>query len=759
MSKKFGTFKGVFVPSTEAILGTVLFLLLPMLTADVGLINMLLIVVLAHSVTLATSFSLADCATNLNDIGGGGMYALSKRSLGKAFGGSIGIQLYFAQAASIGFYCIGFAEPLQPLISPLLQFIPLFQGNSAGEVLLQKQVFASIVFIIFFIVVMIGADFTLKVQTLILVILFGSIIAIFVSPFAGIKFNSHPLYYASMGEVNLFGNRAIGISIFFLTFTQFFPAVTGIDAGVGMSGDLRDPKRSLVRGTFTAIIITFIVYIISTFIFSMINRDVIISGYVGDSPTGILLTDLLGFKAPFPGNFLGLMVLLGILFATSSSALSCFMTAPRTAQSTCRDGILPGFLNFLGKDFKKEGNEPRFAILVTFVIGISVIWIGNINIAAMIVGICFLVVYGWVNGSAFLERISRNPTFRPTSKGHWLISFYGFLASVIAISLFNWIVGILIFISQYLVFQLILRYKAKGKLEGVWWGVLFSFISRGLSALNRIVQGTKNWRPILTAIAFSGRDNCPEKISYLAETIASYKGLVNLHIIRTGKDGEVDVDISQYKIPTGIISVSDPSQSILSIIQVNNFGGISHNTVLMEYTKKIDTVRIINRILSLDNNILLLKNGKKLLKNDIIDIWWRGEKNGNLMVLLAYIMKSSNENRANKSNRIRIIRRLDEGDEKESSHDEMVTLLEKARLTGEVVILPFTEEPFVETVYKTSSNSDLIMMGLPGNYTDRGSKRFFNLNEFFFNKEINRYDELPPILFIKSAHVMNLIED
>ena len=156
MSKKFGTFKGVFVPSTEAILGTVLFLLLPALTADVGLIHMLLIVVLAHSVTLATSFSLADCATNLNDIGGGGMYALSKRSLGKAFGGSIGIQLYFAQAASIGFYCIGFAEPLQPLLSPLLQFIPLFQGSSPEELLLQKQIFASIVFIVFFIIVMIG---------------------------------------------------------------------------------------------------------------------------------------------------------------------------------------------------------------------------------------------------------------------------------------------------------------------------------------------------------------------------------------------------------------------------------------------------------------------------------------------------------------------------------------------------------------------------------------------------------------------------
>ncbi|MBU4485965.1 MAG: amino acid permease, partial [Candidatus Delongbacteria bacterium] len=168
---KFGTFKGVFVPSTEAILGTVLFLLLPVLTADLGLIKMLLIVVLAHTVTFSTMFSIADIATNLNTIGGGGMYALIKRSLGKAMGGSIGIQLFLAQAASIGFYSIGFAEPLHPFLMPFLKNIPFLSGTGAEGILFQKQILSSIVFLIFFTVVMFGADFTLKVQTLILYIL------------------------------------------------------------------------------------------------------------------------------------------------------------------------------------------------------------------------------------------------------------------------------------------------------------------------------------------------------------------------------------------------------------------------------------------------------------------------------------------------------------------------------------------------------------------------------------------------------------
>ncbi len=759
MAIKFDTFKGVFVPSTEAILGTVLFLLLPILTADVGMIAMLAVVILAHTVTIATSYSLADCATNLNEIGGGGMYAVSKRSLGKAFGGSIGIQLYLAQAASIGFYCIGFMEALQPVLAPLLSFLSLFQGARPEELLLQKQVLASAVFIIFFIIVLIGADFTLKIQMFILVVLFGSIVAIFVSPFAGITFDSKPLYHLSLYEANFMGSRTVTVSIFFLTFTQFFPAVTGIDAGVGMSGDLQNPKRSLVTGTRAAIFVTFIVYIISTVIFGMMNRNLLITGYAGKSPFGVLLPDLLGFNLPFPRNALGVMILLGILFATSSSALSCFMTAPRTAQSAARDDILPRFLNFLGRDFRRGGSEPRFATLLTFIIGISVIWMGSINVAATIVGVCFLVVYGWVNGSAFLERISNNPTFRPTSRGHWLISLYGFLTAIIAIILFSWVVGLLIVVSQYFIFQLILRYKAQGRLEGVWWGVLFSFISRGLTSLNRIVQGTKNWRPILTAIAFSEKESSPGSIAYIAEKIASYKGLVNMHIIKTERDDDRELDISGYNIPTGVLTVSDPSQSIMSIIQMSYLGGLSHNTVLLEYSNSVDTVRIINRILSLNRNILLLKNGARFQKSELMDIWWRGERNGNLMVLLAYIMKSSLSLDEQRKNRIRIIRKLDAWDDEAVAADEMNALLEKARLSGEVLILPASEEPFIETVLHNSKDSDLLMMGIPGNYTEKGGGRLFNLNEFFFKKEIHHYDELPPILFVKSAFVMDLIED
>ena len=755
MEKKFGTFKGVFVPSTEAILGTVLFLLMPLLVADVGLFTMLLIVMLAHSVTVSTSFSLADCATNLNTIEGGGMYALAKKSLGNAMGGSIGIMLYLAQAASVGFYSIGFAEPLQPLLAPLLRFLEPFRDFSPEGILLQKQLLASLFFIVFFIIVMAGADFTLKIQTLILVVLGVSVGAIFISPFLDLTYRGAAVFQT---KPVLSGNRPLTVGVFFLAFTQFFPAVTGISTGVGMSGDLKDPGRSIVRGTFSAIFVTMAVYLSVTVLFGFIDRETIITGYTGQNPEGRLLTELFGLGKAFPACLPGLLILLGVLFATCSSALSVFMTGPRTLQYLAKDGILPGKLDFLEKDFREGGTEPRYALVVTFVLGFSIIWMGNINFAAILVGILFLVVYGWVNGAAFLERISRNPSFRPTFKGHWLISLYGFVSCLVAISLFNWKIGLMIFLSQYWMFKLILKYKAEGKLEGVWWGFLFRLITRALESLQGIVQGSHNWRPVIASFAYREEYEIWKKIAYLSEKLASYQGLVSLNILTLPKLSEDSLDCSSLSIPVVEISTGAPGQTVLDLMQSCQHSGISPNTVLMQYHSKLENVKILNKALSLNKDILFLKNGERFKTGGTLDIWWRGEQNGNLMVLLAYIMNLSSEERDRYD--IRIIRKLGKNEEKDQAESELYSLLKKARLSGKILILDAPEVSFKETLDKVSSSTSLIMMGLPGNYVaENGNRSLFKLNEFFFDKEVSGYGNLPAILFVRSSRPMTLMEE
>lgn len=48
---------------------------------------------------------------------------------------------------------------------------------------------------------------------------------------------------------------------FFLVFAIIFPAFTGMTAGVGLSGDLKNPGKSIPLGTVTATLSGIVIYL------------------------------------------------------------------------------------------------------------------------------------------------------------------------------------------------------------------------------------------------------------------------------------------------------------------------------------------------------------------------------------------------------------------------------------------------------------------------------------------------------------------
>jgi len=755
-SKKFGTFEGVFIPSIEAILGTVLFLILPRQVAESGLIKMLLIILFAHTVTVSTAFSLADCATNLNRIGAGGMYALVRKSLGIALGGSIGIQLYLAQAASIAFYSTGFAEPLQPIIAASPYFDFFVKAFPSPEN--QQQMIALSIYLVFFIIVFIGADFTIKLQKGILVILFMSILSIFLSPIISGTSNLFT------GSINLHGSGNSGFIILVLVFTTFFPAVTGIGAGVGMSGDLKTPQKSIVSGTFRAIFVGLIVYLIAAFVFALMDPELLKSGS---------LTQVMGFSN---GSIPAIIVFIGILVATSSSGLSYFMTGPRTLFALLDDNILPKKASFLKKDIIKGGKEPRIAIILTAILGAGVIFSGDTATISAIVGIAFLAVYGWINLAAFLERVSRNPSFRPSSKGHWLISLYGFIVCSVVIVIFSppqsLIIGFGIGFFQIVIFMLILKFKSENKVEGVWWGVIFSLAAFLTSKLRHIVQGTKNWRPVVKVFAFSdSKDRINNSVLRIGEMIASYQGLVTSHIITTGND-DMNKDVHRgleepiHKILVG--SKSELSTAVNNIIQSGDYSNIKTNTVLLQYDSRINWESIIDQVVNRSSlNLLLYKDNPfyswKSIKNVYseysIDVWWRGTDNGNLSILISYIIYRSNLISKVKTN-VRIIRKVDDDNQIDNAKKDIEQLISKARLTCSILVLPKDELDIQDNIKEISKDANLILIGLPDSKRESKDKvSGLKSIMYRFEKEVEAFTALPPVLFVRASSKINLIEE
>ncbi len=740
--KLFGTFTGVFVPSFEAILGAVLFLILPMLTGAMGFWRMALIIIISNTVTIATAFSISDCVTNIERVGAGGMYAVSRRSLGRAFGGSIGIQLFLAQSASIGFYTIGFSEPLQSILAN----IPFFNSFlSAYDPLTQKQIVATVVAIVAFLFGIIGANFIVKIQMLIFIILIISVGSILVSPF--IKLPGVDVF---SGNINWFGRA--GVMGFWAAFTAFFPAVTGIDAGVGMSGNLKDPRRSLSIGTFLSIGVTFLLYLSVSFVYSLINPELLRVGPEGEVPSVVKI---------FSGiPLVPYLLLTGILVATSSSALSYFMTAPRTAQALARDRILPRFFYFLEKDFTKGGKEPRFATIAALFVILPIIWSGDVTQASTVVGILFLIVYGWVNFAAFLERISGNPSFRPTSHGHWAISLYGFLLCMVIIALFNVWIGIIVFVSQTIIFGLLLKYKSYNQLEGVWWGVLFSALSHAFKRMKRIVQGTKNWRPIVSVFGFIDKPGEVVSTVEMGNRIANYQGLIMYNLLKPEKVEDTKLDLSTDYSVIEVMN-NNYSEAILSVVQSSLPGGLHVNTALFPIDSRLNYIEIIERMVRAEINVLLYKHGSVVTGekgDERIDVWWKGEENGNLMALLSYIISVTDEKTGRGGKKIRLVRKLMGEEDSDKAYEEMERLLRRARLRGDVLILSEDNRPIHESIREVSKDAVLVLMGMPGERKE-GIAKFFSLDKLFFTKEIGKFEELPPMLFVKAAKIIDLFEE
>ena len=107
-----GTIKGVFLPCLQNILGVILFLRLPWIAGQAGIVSSLLVVLICVATTIPTTLSMSAIATN-GRIPAGGPYYVVSRNLGPEFGGSIGLAFFFGAAIAASMYILGAIEALQ----------------------------------------------------------------------------------------------------------------------------------------------------------------------------------------------------------------------------------------------------------------------------------------------------------------------------------------------------------------------------------------------------------------------------------------------------------------------------------------------------------------------------------------------------------------------------------------------------------------------------------------------------------------------
>ena len=230
-TQKFGTFSGVVRPTILTILGVMMYLREGWVVGNAGLLGALFIIFMAYLITGTTALSLSSITTNIR-IGAGGVFSIATQSLGLEVGGSIGIPFFLAQALSTAMYIYGFMEG----------WVFIFPEHP--KILVVLGVFA-LVFTISFI----STSLAFRIQVLVMT---GVILAL-ASMFAGLR------TVPELQSPQLFGTFEAGN--YWLLFAVFFPAATGIMVGASMSGNLKEPRKSIPRGTMAAWAFSLLVYV------------------------------------------------------------------------------------------------------------------------------------------------------------------------------------------------------------------------------------------------------------------------------------------------------------------------------------------------------------------------------------------------------------------------------------------------------------------------------------------------------------------
>jgi amino acid transporter len=736
--KTFGT-APVYFTAIATILGAILFLRFGFAAGTLGFWGVIAAVLLGHLVTIPTALAISELATNKR-VEGGGEYFIISRSFGMNIGATIGFALFLSQAISVAFYIIAFTEAFEFFFNWVST---RFDFSLPRQIISIPAILALSVLIL-----KKGAAVGMKTLYIVVAILVVSLVLFFMGTTEYSTTHTFSLTTIEKGDM----------SQFFLVFAIIFPAFTGITAGVGLSGDLKKPSKSIPLGTVLAVFTGMIVYF---FIIYKLNASASLET-LRDPSKQLVMADIAIAGA--------VIIPIGLAASTFSSAIGSILVAPRTLQALAGDSSFPSRkLNSLLYKGRGETNEPFNATLVTVIIAMVFVIIGDVNKVAGIISMFFMVTYGSLCLISFLHHFGSSPSYRPSFRSRWYISLVGFLASVWVMFKIDTMFAMAAIVIMALLYLYINNYhKSRKGLESIFTNALFQ-LNRSLQVYlqqTRKSRGNTEWRP--SAICISRDSFKRDKAFQLLNWISHKYGFgTYIHLIEdyysklsTQKsEQELDKLIRNFKgkgTHVYVDTMISPSytSAVAQAIQLPGISGMENNMVIFEFDRKeennlkeiVDNFSLVNAgnfdvcIFASSDRTINSKNG--------IHVWIRSNdyENSHLMILLSFIIQGHHHW---KRSEITIFDVCKKGQEEETR-----TELEEMVRTGRLPI--------------TSKNIQVL-----GEIGDRNTKGLINehsahagLTIIGFHSELLKhegakifqgYDDVGNILFVNS-HSQKAIE-
>jgi len=697
----FGT-APVFLAAISTILGAILFLRFGYAVGHTGLFGAMFIILIGHAITIPTGLAVAEIATNLK-VEGGGEYFIISRSFGTTVGGAIGISLYMSQAISVAFYLIAFAEAFRPILPIIAEFL-----NVPAD---PRLISLPMAIILSLVISLRGANIGVGVLGGVVAILAVSLVMFFLG--------------GRTGAEELAGNQIFGTvkdpDSFFHVFAIIFPAFTGMTAGVGLSGDLKNPRRSIPLGTLSATIVGMVVYVF-----------VVLKMAHSATPAELANDTFIMAKIAIWGP----IIFIGLGAATFSSALGSILVAPRTLQALSMDNIMPAtaWNERLAKGVGTS-NDPRNATLLTSIIVIIFVSLGNVDVVAQIISMFFMITYGTLCLISFLEHFAGNPSYRPSFRTKWYLSLIGAVASFVMMFQMQPMYATLAVTMMVLIYFWLQRaHRGERDLTAVVKGVLYQ-LTRNLQVTIQKRRAEEmdltNWRPSVIALSQHSLDRVA--LFDLLRWISHYYGFGSyIHFVpgpltianKLSAEEILERLIDQTQSSDAgvyVDTIISPSfrTAVAQIVQIPGMAGMENNTMLFEFDRDHpDDLRDIldgSQFAAVAGlNICVLRSSDRHFGyKRTLHVWLNpGDlRNAGLMVLLAYIIIGHKEWKHCEINLYAAFEPEDMEEKIEHLHES----IRQGRIpisTGNVQAVPLEPGvPFDELVASLSGAADLVITG------------------------------------------------
>ena len=697
----FGTWP-VFLASLCTILGAILFLRFGYAVGHVGLFGALGIIALGHLVTIPTALAVAEIATNRR-VAGGGSYYIVSRSFGASIGGTIGIALYLSEGISVAFYLVAFAEAFQPAyawvfetwgITPDPRWVSVPAGIGLMALVLVR-----------------GANLGVSALRVVAAILAASIGAFLLGEAPD----------AIRPDAIRLNAAVAGGDDFATVFAICFPAFTGMIAGVGLSGDLQDPKRSIPLGTIAATLVGMVIYAVAA-----------VKLAASATPEALAEDQLIMAQIALWGP----AIFIGLGAAAMSSALGSILVAPRTLQALARDGVLPfDRLNRKLGEGRGEAGEPIVATMATGALMLTFVLVGELDFIAQILSMFFLVTYGALCAVSFLEYFAANPSYRPTFRSRWYISLLGAVMCGIFMLRMSAFYALVAAVMMAVIYVGLRRTRREERgLQAIFRGAMFQ-LTRWMQITlqrNRARSVGEGWRPAIVALTRFGEQRIAhfDTLRWLCHRhgFGQFVQFVEGDFSPESKaeaQAEVGRLIDRASVSHAGVFVDalvSPSHSaaLAQTLQLRGLSGLPNNTLLLECDARApeeigEVAEGARAAADAGFNVLVLRSSPlRFGYRSSIHVWIteRGLDAAPMMILLAYILVG---HRDWKHAQIQVFVALPES-EPADRRAPLDRLLQDVRLPiarQNVISVPCgSQQEFERAVRRRSSEADLVLSGL-----------------------------------------------